>query len=152
MLETKIEQIKVNVDLINEMNKKNPHMALVDLFNFANDINDEGGLTAPKPFLGLNIFITENIKKQENICKVINIHLSKLKRSNLNTDEPAERRDLINSSDDVSTVYNTFIGAVHSLPTHPVSFWLKKDKEPKLEEWVKNFVYNHTNGITKALA
>jgi hypothetical protein len=143
MLEIKIIQIKTRINSINQMNEKNSYLALVNLFNFANNINDEGGLTAPKPFLDLNLFKTKKITEQKALCAVLNTHLSQLSRDEFGLNRAKKHTP--------STNDNTFVGGVHGFFTQPVSFWLKKDREPVLEKWVQNFVISHTNGITKAL-
>ncbi|MCI5050806.1 MAG: hypothetical protein MRY57_00675, partial [Candidatus Pacebacteria bacterium] len=117
---------------------------LVDLFNFANLLNDNGGVVATKPFLNLNIFKTKEIENEEKMCNDINSHLSKLNRDPYSMNRAKEKLP--------STVNNVYVGGVHGFFTHPVSFWLNKKPEPVLEKWVKNFVSSHTNGIMKALS
>lgn len=144
MLKNQVSLIKKDIDLINQTNNSNPYRALVDLFNFANLLNDNGGLIPAKPIFNLGLFKTKELKKEEEFCRVVNLHLSKLNRDPYAMNRAEQKLP--------STVNNVYVGGVYGLFTHPVSFWLNKDSEPALEKWVRNFVNSHTIGMMKALA
>ena len=144
MIEDQKSVIQKDINLIHQANKENPYRALVQLFSFANLLNDNGGLVATKPFLNLNFLKTKEIIKEEKLCDEINLHLSNLARDPHAMNRAPEKSP--------STVENVFVGGVHGFFTHPVSFWLNSKSEPVLENWVRSFVNSHTEGIIKILS